>query len=140
MYRATEILVEFLLLLLANEDIQNRKILSPSVLLNWHDKKAGTKSKNFNFFFSVILHPIFHSCPKRVLIGKKFLCKCVHRIVNYSYKKTIFLWNWKEIFRNLLHMEIHHKNNSVQICFQYLKKSGKELWNSFFLKSDSLIC
>ena len=139
MYRATEILVEFLLLLLANEDIQNRKILSPSVLLNWHDKKAGTKSKNFNFF-SVILHPIFHSCPKRVLIGKKFLCKCVDRIVNYSYKKTIFHWNWKEIFRNLLHMEIHHKNNSVQICFQYLKKSGKELWNSFFLKSDSLIC
>ena len=139
MYRATEILVEFLLLLLANEDIQNRKILSPSVLLNWHDKKAGTKSKNLNFF-SVILHPIFHSCPKRVLIGKKFLCKCVDRIVNYSYKKTIFHWNWKEIFRNLLHMEIHHKNNSVQICFQYLKKSGKELWNSFFLKSDSLIC
>ena len=71
---------------------------------------------------------------------KKFLCKCVDRIVNYSYKKTIFHWNWKEIFRNLLHMEIHHKNNSVQICFQYLKKSGKELWNSFFLKSDSLIC
>ena len=65
-------------------------------------KKRELRAR-ISIFFSVILHPIFHSCPKRVLIGKKFLCKCVDTIVTRKpffieiekkFSETYFTWRF----------------------------------------------